>query len=47
MKKKLIEKKEKIVKETDNKMINKLINNLIQLEINKRFDWEKYFNDDF
>ena len=40
-------KKGKIVKETDNEMINKLIKNLIQLDINKRFDWEKYFNDEF
>ena len=36
-----------MVKETDNEMINKLIKNLIQLDINKRFDWEKYFNDEF
>ena len=28
-------------------MINKLIKNLIQIDINKRLDWEKYFNDDF
>ena len=28
-------------------MINKLIKNLIQLDINKRIDWEKYFKDEF
>ena len=36
----------KIVKETDNKMINKLIRKLIQVDINKRIKWEEYFNDD-
>ena len=34
----------KIVKETDNKMINKLIRKLIQVDINKRIKWEEYFN---
>ena len=28
-------------------MINKLIRNLIQVDIDKRIGWEKYFNDDF
>ena len=37
----------KIVNETDNEMINKLIRNLIQVDIDKRIGWEKYFNDDF
>ena len=37
----------KIVKETDNEMINKLIKKLIQVDINKRIEWEEYFNDDF
>jgi calcium-dependent protein kinase len=36
-----------IVKETDNEMINKLIRKLIQVDINKRIEWEKYFEDDF
>ena len=39
--------KGKIVKETDNEMINKLIRKLIQVDINKRIGWEEYFNDDF
>ena len=37
----------KIVKETDNEMINKLIRKLIQVDIDKRLTWEEYFNDDF
>ena len=37
----------KIVKETDNEMINKLIKKLIQVDIKKRINWEEYFNDDF
>ena len=28
-------------------MINKLIRKLIQVDINKRIEWEKYFEDDF
>ena len=36
----------KIVK-TDNEMINKLIKKLIQVDINKRIEWEEYFNDPF
>ena len=37
----------KIVKETDNENINKLIRKLIQVDIKKRIEWEEYFNDDF
>ena len=37
----------KIVKETDNEMINKLLRKLIQIDINKRIRWEEYFKDDF
>ena len=37
----------RIVKETDNKMINELIRKLIQVDIEKRIGWEEYFNDDF
>jgi len=37
----------KIAKETDNEMINKLIRKLIQVDIDKRINWEEYFNDDF
>ena len=37
----------KIVKETDNEMINKLIRKLIQVDIKKRMKWEDYFKDDF
>ena len=37
----------KIVKETDNEMINKLIRKLIQVDIDKRIKWEEYFNDEF
>ena len=37
----------KIVKETDNEMLNKLIRKLIQVNIDKRINWEEYFNDDF
>ena len=40
-------KKGKIIKETDNEMINKLIRKLIQVNIDERIEWEKYFNDDF
>ena len=36
-----------IIKETDNEMINKLIRNLIQVDIDKRIGWEEYFNDEF
>ena len=36
-----------IPNETDNEMINKLIKNLIQVDINKRIGWEDYFNDEF
>ena len=39
--------KGRVVKETDNEMINKLIKKLIQVDINKRIGWEEYFNDDF
>ena len=39
--------KGRIVKETDNEMINKLIRKLIQVDIEKRIGWEEYFNDDF
>ncbi len=39
--------KGRIVKETDNEMINKLIKKLIQVDIEKRIGWEEYFNDDF
>ena len=39
--------KGKIVKETDNEMINKLIRKLIQVDIDKRITWEEYFKDDF
>jgi len=39
--------KGKIVKETDNEMINKLIRKLIQVDINNRIKWEEYFKDDF
>ena len=39
--------KGRIVKETDNEMINKLIRKLIQVDIDKRIGWEEYFNDDF
>ena len=37
----------KIGKQTDNEMINKLIRELIQVDINKRIGWNEYFNDDF
>ena len=37
----------KIVKDTDNEMINKLIRKLIQVNVDKRIGWEEYFNDDF
>ena len=37
----------KIVKETDNEMLNKLIRKLIQVDIDKRINWKEYFNDDF
>ena len=37
----------KIVNETDNEMINKLIRKLIQVDINKRIEWEEYFNNEF
>ncbi len=37
----------KIVKQTDNQMINKLIQKLIQIDINKRIQWEEYFIDEF
>jgi surface protein len=37
----------RIINETDNEMINKLIRKLIQVDINKRLNWEEYFNDDF
>ena len=37
----------KIKNEIDNLMINKLIRKLIQVDIDKRLNWEKYFNDDF
>ena len=37
----------KIVNETDNEMINNLIRKLIQIDIEKRIQWEEYFNDDF
>ena len=39
--------KGRIVKETDNEMINKLIRKLIQVDIEKRIGWEEYFNDAF
>ena len=37
----------KIVNETDNENLNKLIRKLIQVNIDKRIGWEEYFNDDF
>ena len=37
----------RIVKETDNEMINKLIRKLIQVKIDERIGWKEYFNDDF
>ena len=37
----------KIIDETDNEMINKLIRKLIKVDIHKRIKWEEYFNDDF
>ncbi len=40
-------KKGKIIKETDNKMINDLIKKLIQVDIEKRINWEEYFTDNF
>ena len=40
-------KKGKIVKETDNEMINKLIRKLIKVKIDERIGWDEYFNDDF
>ena len=40
-------KKGKIVEEIDNEKINNLIRKLIQVDINKRIEWEEYFNDDF
>ena len=39
--------KGKIVKETDNDEINKLIRKLIKVNINERIGWEEYFNDEF
>jgi len=39
--------KGKIIKETDNKLINKLIRKLIQIDINNRIEWKKYFEDEF
>ncbi len=44
---KINRKKGRIVKETDNEMINKLIKKLIQVDIEKRIGWEEYFDDDF
>ncbi len=40
-------KKGRIVEETDNEMINKLIRKLIQVDIKQRIGWKEYFNDDF
>ena len=40
-------KKGKILVETNNEMINKLIRKLIQVDINKRIKWEEYFSDQF
>ena len=37
----------KIIKETDNEIINKLIKKLIQVDINKRIEWKEYFNNEF
>ena len=37
----------KIIKETDNEQINKLLKKLIEVDIQKRIQWEEYFNDDF
>ena len=39
--------KGRIVKETDNDMINELIRKLIQVDIENRMGWEEYFNDNF
>ena len=36
-----------IIKKTDNKLINNLIKQLIEVDIKKRIKWEEYFNDDF
>ena len=33
--------------ETNNEMINKLVRKLIQVDINKRLKWKKYFNINF
>ena len=41
------EEKRGIINETDNKIINKLIRKLIQVDINKKIEWEEYFNDEF
>ena len=37
----------KIVRETDNYLINKLIKKLIQVDVEKRIGWEEYFNSYF
>ncbi len=36
-----------IINETDNKIINKLIRKLTQVDINKKIKWEEYFDDEF
>ena len=40
-------KKGKIIKETDNEIINELIRKLININIEKRIEWEDYFNEEF
>jgi len=37
----------KIVNETDNDILNKLIRNLLKVNIDDRIGWEEYFNDEF
>ena len=39
--------KGKINNKTDNKLINNLIDKLIVVDIEKRINWEQYFNDEF
>ena len=40
-------KKGKIVKETDNEMLNELIRKLIKVNVKDRIKWDKYFADEF
>jgi len=39
--------KKGLINKTDNENINKLLKKLIQVDINKRIEWNKYFEDEF